>query len=324
MIPTIKAGVVGGEGYLAGELIRLLHYHEEVNLKFIHNDQYSGKRIAEVHREMEWDDDLIFSDIWDADVDIIFLCDVDQSRSFLLESIIPFGVKVVSLSTRSMGELDQAAIKSFAYGIPEINKDRIKNSDLIINPGCYETSVELALIPLVRDFMDDIHVYSLISATSVNQVTSPVSHFNWRSNNIAIDKFITEPSLTALKGAFAKSQPEFQNSVQQVLVLGNFTRGIFTTIYTRTELPEEELTEMYKAYYAEHPFIVITNEEVHLKQVVNTNNCFISVKKKGDFVFIVSILDNLMKGGAGQAIQNMNIMFALPETTGLRFKPAGF
>lgn len=306
-------GIVGSEGYLAGELIRLLYYHSAVNIKFVHSDNHIGKKVAEIHHDIPAECNLVFSNSWKTDVDVIFLCESSQSKDFWAGNIIPFGIKLINLNN----DVVHPMIKSFVYGLPEIYGERIKRSNYIVSPGGYETSVELALMPVAAYLTDDVYICSVVSSTGLSQVSGPYSEKSYYDKEGLTNRFRMSSMQPVHDADTGHGKAGYVDCIYQKIVPGNFSRGIYTTMNTKCTLSEQDLTDLYRACYKDHSFVIVTDVETDLKKVINTNKCYLSIRKKGDFVFIISILDNLIKGGSGQAVQNMNLMFQLPETSGL-------
>ena len=212
--------------------------------------------------------------------------------------------------------------KKFIYGLAELNKKQIKTSSYIANPGCFATAIQLGLLPLAKNHLlkDDVHINALTGSTGAGRAMSETSHFSFRSNNISIYKAFEHQHLNEINETVKSLQQDFDGEINFIPMRGDFTRGIFASIYTKSNLSEEELVKLYEEYYAEDPFTQIAKSDISLKQVVNTNNCLIQVQKIGNKILITSVIDNLLKGAAGQAIQNMNLQFGFPETKGLKFK----
>lgn len=327
MKEKLKIGIIGGAGFAAGELIRILLQHPYVKIKFVQSSSQAGKKVAYLHPDLEGECDLVFTDLWDPDVDVIFLCKGHgRSRAILEQNQMLKHVKVIDLSQdfRLKEDREGPGGRSFVYGLPELNREVIRKSDSIANPGCFATSITLALLPLAEDCHSDIHIHAITGSTGAGQNLSVTSLFSWRDNNISTYKVFEHQHIHEINETLRQANPSFGSTLFMVPVRGNYTRGIFTTLYTKTHLSGEEIRNRYKRYYEGHPFIRINGGELYLKKVVNTNNVFISIRKHGDMVFIESILDNLVKGASGQAVQNMNIMFGMEETTALNMKSSAY
>ncbi len=326
MKAKIKVGIVGGAGFAAGELIRLLVNHPDVKIQCINSSSQEGKKVSMLHPDLEGEFDLRFTKVLDAEVDLIFLCKGHgHSRKFLEENKIPATVRIIDLSQDFRLDKDAAQFgRKFTYGLPELNRELIRQSNSVANPGCFATGLELALLPLAEYAGEEIHVNCITGSTGAGQDLSVTSLFSWRDNNISAYKVFEHQHLHEIQETLLKVNPSFRSRIYMVPIRGNFPRGIFSTLYTRTDLSGEKIRELYKEYYADHPFIHVNGADLHLKKVINTNKIFISIKKRNEMVFVESVIDNLMKGASGQAIQNMNIMFGLEETTGLKTKASVF
>jgi N-acetyl-gamma-glutamyl-phosphate reductase len=320
----INIGIIGGAGYTGGELLRILLNHPQVNINFVHSKSQAGKPVYSTHSDLVGDTDLLFTDIMPFDeVQAIFLCSGhNESKKFLAENTLPESLKIIDLSTDFR---DQS--NGFVYGLPELQRDLIKTATKIANPGCFATSIELALLPLANAGVlnEDVHVSAVTGSTGAGQSLSATTHFSWRNNNISIYKAFTHQHLKEINQSIKTLQPSFGKSVNFIPYRGNFSRGIMANVYTKFAGTIEEAKELYKNYYASHPFTHLSEAaEIDLKQVVNTNKCIIHLEKHDDNLLITSIIDNLSKGASGQAVQNLNLVFGLEETTGLKLKSVGF
>lgn len=320
----INIGIIGGAGYTGGELLRILLNHPQVNINFVNSKSQAGKPVYSTHSDLVGDTDLLFTDQMPFDdVQAIFLCSGhNESKIFLAENTIPESLKIIDLSTDFR---DQS--NGFVYGLPELQRDLIKTATKIANPGCFATSIELALLPLANAGLlnEDVHVSAVTGSTGAGQSLSATTHFSWRNNNISIYKAFTHQHLKEINQSIKTLQPAFGKSVNFIPYRGNFSRGIMANVYTKFAGTIEEAKELYKNYYASHPFTHLSEAtEIDLKQVVNTNKCIIHLEKHDDNLLITSIIDNLTKGASGQAVQNLNLVFGLEETTGLKLKSVGF
>lgn len=319
----IKAGIIGGAGYTGGELIRLLVNHSLVEITFVHSKSNAGKQLQEVHQDLT--EDMTFASEINSDVDVLFLCVAHgDSVKFLQENDIPDQVKIISLSQDF--RLKGNAVfeeKKYIYGLPEINREAIRKADYIANPGCFATAIELALLPIAGEgLLADVYATGITGSTGAGQSMSETSHFSWRENNVQAYKSLAHQHINEITETLAAVTTNGTDnaSIHFVPWRGNFTRGIFITAQLKCT---ETLTEMYRIYeqfYEGHPFIKISREPIFLKQVVNTNNCFVNMEKVGDILVVHSAIDNLLKGASGQAVQNMNLMFGLEESEGLKLK----
>jgi len=321
----IKIGIIGGAGYTAGELLRVLVWHPEVEIAFVNSGSNAGNPVADVHGDLTGDTDLRFtSELPLEKVDVLFLCSAHgDSKKFMDENIVPPHVKIIDLST----DFRQARPDhDFVYGLPELNREAIRRATHIANPGCFATAIQLALLPLAANGLlnDEIHVNAITGSTGAGVKPSPTSHFSWRNNNISIYKPFEHQHLAEIGQSLRQLQPGFDKTLNFIPVRGNFTRGIYATAYTKfTGTPDEALT-LYKEFYKDAAFTFVTTKNPDLKQVVNTNKAIVYLEKHDDKLLVVSIIDNLLKGASGQAVQNMNLIFGLDERTGLNLKAGGF
>jgi N-acetyl-gamma-glutamyl-phosphate reductase len=320
---SIKVGIIGGAGYTGGELLRILINHPYTELVFVNSQSQAGKPVYSTHTDLLGDTELLFTDKLPFEsVDIIFLCSGHgQSLKFLAENNIPPSVKIIDLSTDYRDESN-----GFIYGLPELNRERIKTSIKIANPGCFATSIQLALLPMAVNNLlkSDVHVSAVTGSTGAGQSLSTSTHFSWRSSNISIYKAFTHQHLTEIGQSLKQLQNGFEKEINFIPYRGNFTRGIMANVYLDYDGTQEEADAIFEEYYLEHPFCTISKSPIDLKQVINTNKCLLEIQKHGNKLLITSIIDNLVKGASGQAVQNMNIAFGLPETTGLNLKSVGF
>lgn len=324
----INIGIIGAAGYTGGELLRIVINHPNINISFAHSKSQVGKPVYTTHTDLLGDTELTFSgeDIQallnKEDLQAIFLCSGHgESQKFLDEYAVPEAVKIIDLSTDFRDESN-----GFVYGLPELQKDKIKSATKIANPGCFATSIQLAILPLANANLikDEIHVSAVTGSTGAGQSLSATTHFSWRNNNVSIYKAFTHQHLTEIKMSLGKLQDGFDKAVNFIPYRGDFTRGIMANVYTRFEGSLEEANVLYKSYYASHPFTHVSAVPIDVKQVVNTNKCLIYLEVHDGQLLITSIIDNLTKGASGQAVQNLNLLFGLPEDTGLRLKAPAF
>jgi N-acetyl-gamma-glutamyl-phosphate reductase len=318
----IKVAIEGAAGYTAGELLRILLFHPFVEVKYVHSESNAGKPVYAVHKDLLGETELVFNDIDFEDTDVVFLCKGHgQSVKFMEQNHLPDHVKVIDLSTDFR---DESA--GFIYGLPELQREKIKTARLIANPGCFATSIELALLPLASAGLlkNEVHITSITGSTGAGQSPSETTHFSWRNNNVSVYKPFRHQHLKEIGMCINKLQPGFNKSVNLVPVRGNFSRGILTSCYTECSASQAEIDKLYHDFYQSHPFTVISQENPDLKQVVNTNKCILYLERFEDKFYILSLIDNLIKGASGQAVQNMNLMFGLPEDAGLHLKAIGF
>ena len=321
MKKKIKISIQGASGYTGGELIRLLLNHPLCEIVSVSSNFNSGKKISDIHNDLVGDSDLIFSKEIDKNVDVIYLCSGHgKSSTFLKSTKIDKEVRIIDLSQDfRVDNLFEDRV--FEYGLPEINKSNILNSNNIANPGCFATAIQLGVLPLISVNINskEIHTHAITGSTGAGLKLAQTSHFSWRNNNVSWYKPFTHQHLNEVYKTIEKKY-----NINFIPIRGNFSRGIFCTSYIKTDLDIDFIYKIYFDYYKDHPFTVVSNEEIHLKQVINTNKCLIHLKKVEGKLLITSIIDNLIKGASGQAIQNMNLMFGFDETTGLKLKSSIF
>jgi N-acetyl-gamma-glutamyl-phosphate reductase len=321
MATKIKVGIVGGAGYTGGELIRVLLNHPAAVISFVHSKSNAGNFLYEVHKDLQGDTDIKFSSSLSQKIDVLFLCvGHGDAVKFLSENKIDAAIKIIDLSQDfRLGE--SVNKRKFVYGLPELNKTQIKKAKNIANPGCFATAIQLGLLPLAKaGLLKEIHTTGITGSTGAGQGLSETSHFSWRANNIQAYKTLSHQHLKEIGQSMLQLNPAGNVDLNFIPWRGDFTRGIFISSQIKCSLELNEVTALYKKYYAAHPFVVVSDEPVFLKQVVNTNKCFIQLEKVGSNLVIHSAIDNLLKGASGQAVQNMNLMFELEETTGLKLK----
>ena len=315
----IRVGIAGGAGYTAGELIRLLINHPSVELKYIQSESHKGEPIHSVHSDMIYVD-LSFSDIDFNDIDLLYLCmGHGNSAKFLAENPVPEGVKIIDLSNDFRLKADAG---EFVYGAPELNREQIKGCQKVANPGCFATSINLALIPLAAAGIlpEEVNVVGITGSTGAGQKPTHDTHFSNRNSNLSNYKVFTHQHLGEIGETLVVAGGSEECDIAFVPVRGCHTRGIMSDVVVRLDEDLEKITEIYKSYYKDHPFVCVSDKPVYMKQVVNTNYCFLSLQKTGRKLLITSVVDNLLKGASGQAVQNMNLMFGLDEMEGLRLK----
>ena len=323
----IKAGIIGGAGFTAGELIRLLINHPEVNIDFVYSTSNEGNTIGKVHQDLI-SEDLEFSNKINPKVDVVFLClGHGNSKAFLSENEFSTKTKIIDLSNDFRLEKNKVFNgKTFVYGLPELNKSDIRQANYIANPGCFATAIQLALLPLANAklLLEDIHVNAVTGATGAGTSLSATTHFTWRDNNFSYYKPFTHQHLGEINQSVKLLQDNFNAQINFMPNRGDFSRGIFATHYTKYDGSLEDARQLFSNYYKDAKFTLISKEDIHLKQVVNTNNCILHLHKHEDKLLVTSIIDNLLKGASGQAVQNMNLMFGFEETTGLKLKASYF
>ncbi|GHV49683.1 N-acetyl-gamma-glutamyl-phosphate reductase [Bacteroidia bacterium] len=322
----IRIGIIGGAGYTAGELIRLLLNHPDAELVFVNSTSHAGDKVARVHSGLAGETDLVFTGSLPLDsIDLLFFCTAHgDTRKFMEAHALPAGLKVIDLSTdyRIKGEGND-----FVYGLPELNRQEISQATHIANPGCFATCIQLAVLPLAKcgRLGGELHVHAVTGSTGAGVKPGATTHFSWRSDNLSVYKPFEHQHLGEIRQSLAQLQPGgFQGAINFIPVRGNFTRGIFATTYFTTAMEPDEARQIYGEYYGGHPFTFLTDTNPDLKQVVNTNKCLIHLQKIDGKLLVISMIDNLLKGASGQAVHNMNLLFGLNETTGLRLKPSAF
>ena len=319
----VKVGIIGGAGYTAGELIRLLINHPAVEIVFIHSTSNAGNAVSDIHGGLIGETDLRFSDSYDlSSVDLLFLCSAHgQSRKFWEENPLPVTLKVIDLA---QDYRDESC--GYVYGLPEVNRKRIAQTVRLANPGCFATAIQLALLPLAANGLlkSEVHITAITGSTGAGVKPGATTHFSWRNDNISVYKAFEHQHLIEIRRTLKMLQPSFASDVNFVPMRGDFARGIFASVYTESDLTAEQAVEIYKSYYADAAFTFVAEREIDLKQVVNTNKAIVRVAKYGNKLHIVSVIDNLLKGASGQAVQNMNIMLGLDEKLGLNLKPSAF
>lgn len=323
----IKIGIIGGAGYTAGELLRLLINHPQADIVFVNSASNAGNQLSSVHSGLLGETNLSFTDqVPFCNIDLLFFCTAHgDTRKWMEkhEDEFPVGLKIIDLST------DYRIASSdheFVYGLPELYRERIADCNRVANPGCFATAIQLALLPLAEQglLQSEIHINATTGSTGAGQRPTETTHYSWRNDNISIYKPFEHQHLNEIGQTLNTLQPDFNKALNFIPVRGCFARGIFVTAYMDCELPLDKVKALYEAYYATHPFTFVTSESPDLKQVVNTNKAVVYVNKFGNKLLIVSCIDNLLKGASGQAVHNMNLMFGLPENRGLKLKPTGF
>jgi N-acetyl-gamma-glutamyl-phosphate reductase len=324
---TIKAGIIGGAGYTGGELIRILINHPDVVISFVHSRSNAGKPVYTVHQDLLGETDLLFSGEMKSNIDVLFLClGHGESKKFLETETIADDVVIIDLANDfRLQEHATIGKRNFVYGLPELNRAQIITAKNIANPGCFATAIQLGLLPLAKHgLLDDIYTTGITGSTGAGQSLSGTSHFSWRANNIQAYKTLTHQHLGEIGQSLLQLQSDNTIDLSFVPWRGDFTRGIFISSTVRCELSHDKLYELYNEYYNGHSFTVVSNEPIFLKQVVNTNKAIIQLEKVGSKLVIHSVIDNLLKGASGQAVQNMNLVFGLKETAGLKLKASYF
>lgn len=320
----IRVGILGAAGYTGGELIRLLLNHPDAEIVFANSESQAGLPVSSVHEGLVGDTDLRFTDQLPFDqVDVVFFCfGHGKSEAFLREHDIPASVKIIDLAQdfRLRGDHD------YVYGLPEINKTDICQASHVANPGCFATAIQLALLPAayLNLLKEDVSVNAITGSTGAGQKPGPTTHFSWRSDNMSIYKPFQHQHVAEIRQSLRQVQGYLDADIDFIPYRGPFARGIFCTAVVRTPAPIEDVVEAYEDFYRDAAFTHYSHEPIDLKQVVGTNKALVHCEKHGQKLLITSVIDNLLKGASGQAVQNMNLMFGIDETAGLRLKASAF
>lgn len=324
----VKVGIAGGAGYTGGELLRILINHPQVDILCIHSNSNAGNPISDIHADLFGDTDLKFTDTLSQDIDVLFLCvGHGDARKFLEANAVSDSIKIIDLSQDfRLSQSSKLKDRSFVYGLPELNRESIKTASNIANPGCFATTIEIGLLPLAAKGMlnSEIHINATTGSTGAGQSLAATSHFTWRNNNLSVYKAFEHQHLNEIGETLMTLQTGFDQTINFIPQRGDFTRGILAAIYLESDLTLEEATKIYEDFYAGHPFTHVSKKNIDLKQVVNTNKALVHIEKHGSKLFVISMIDNLLKGASGHAVQNMNLMFGIEESTGLKLKAAAF
>lgn len=320
----MKIGIVGGAGYTAGELLRLLFNHPQVEIAFVHSNSQEGQPLTAVHKDLLGETDLHFMNGPLPTVDVLFIClGHERSAAFLKHQSIHECTKIIDLSQDFR---HQETDNPFIYGLPELYREQLKKTKFVANPGCFATAIQLALLPLaaINAIREEVQVHAITGSTGAGVKALPTTHFSWRQNNMSIYKPFQHQHLKEIRQNLETAGNTPLPELNFIPIRGNFTKGIFCTVYTKVNRSGDELFELYKDYYRDHPFTMISSQEVSLKEVINTNKCFLHLHYHQEKLLVTSVLDNLIKGASGQAIQNMNLMCGFEEKAGLNLKATGF
>lgn len=327
----IGVGIIGGAGYTGGELIRILLNHPKADIVFVQSKSNAGNLLSHVHGDIAGETDMRFSEKEEGNISVLFLCaGHGAAKKYLQENKVSDTVHIIDLSHDfRLAKSSKHGDRHFVYGLPELNREKIKGAKNIANPGCFATAIQLGLLPLAKEgLLGDVYTTGITGSTGAGQGLSETSHFSWRANNLQPYKTFSHQHLgeinESLEQLHSLSPAKERGDINFVPWRGDFTRGIFISSQLHCDLPLEALNKMYKDFYEGHPFVVVSDEQIFLKQAVNNNKCFIYLEKAGSMLVVHSAIDNLLKGASGQAVQNMNLMFGLAETEGLRLKATGF
>ncbi|MFA6779307.1 MAG: N-acetyl-gamma-glutamyl-phosphate reductase [Paludibacteraceae bacterium] len=321
----IRVGIIGGAGYTAGEMLRILLNHPQVEISFVNSSSNAGNKLYDVHEGLFGETELAFTDQLPFDkVDALFICSGHgDSKKFMdaHEGEIPSSVKIIDLSQDYRNESC-----GFVYGLPEVNRERIRKATRLANPGCFATAIQIGLLPLAANGLikGEVHTNGITGSTGAGVKPGATSHFSWRNNNISIYKAFTHQHLLEITQTMRQLQQGFDQNINFLPVRGDFPRGIFVSSYTECDLEMEEIQKLYKDFYKDAAFTFVMDANPDLKQVVNTNKGIVHVEKHGNKLLVISMIDNLLKGASGQSVQNFNLMFGLEETMGLKLKPSAF
>ena len=320
----IEVGIIGGAGYTAGELIRLLLNHPKTTINFVYSTSNAGNKIHSVHQDLIGNTEISFTNSINPEIDVLFLClGHGNSISFLKNNRFSENTKIIDLSNDfRLLKNKYFNGKDFVYGLPELQKEKIRNAKYIANPGCFATALQLAILPLAANHLlnNDLHINAVTGATGAGTSLSTTTHFTWRDNNFSHYKAFNHQHLGEVHQTVNQLQSNFNAEINFMPYRGNFSRGIFSTTYIKFENSIEEAKKIYQSYYKDAVFTFVSEKDIHMKQVVNTNKCLLHLIKHGTKLLITSTIDNLLKGASGQAIQNMNLMFGFEEMTGLNLK----
>ena len=323
----IRIGIIGGAGYTGGELIRLLLVHPHATIAFVHSKSNAGNPLHDVHQDLLGATDIVFSGEINNNIDLLFLClGHGESTRFLKENTIEAGISIIDLANdfRLNKDANQGD-RTFVYGLPEINQTEIATAKNIANPGCFATAIQLGLLPLAKaGLLGEVYTTGITGSTGAGQSLSATSHFSWRANNIQAYKTLTHQHVAEIHQTLYQLQHDDHPAVHFVPWRGDFTRGIFVSSTISTDQSLETIQALYKEFYKDHPFTTVSDKPIALKQVVNTNKCVLFIEQEGKKIVVHSAIDNLLKGASGQAVQNMNILFGINQTTGLNLKAAAF
>ncbi len=321
----IRIGIIGGAGYTAGELCRLLLNHPEAEIVFVNSESNAGNLLTDVHEGLYGETTLRFTDSLPFDeVDVVFFCfGHGKSMQFLADHYLPPDVRIIDLAQDFRLAADD---NDYVYGLPELNRSLISSAQHVANPGCFATCIQLGLLPLAEAGLlsGDIAVNAITGSTGAGVKPAATTHFSWRSGNISIYKAFEHQHVPEIVQSLQQLQPDFDGEIDFIPYRGDFPRGIFATEVVKCDAPMEEIAALYRDFYSEASFTHYVDRPVDLKQVVNTNKCLIHAERHRDKLLVTACIDNLLKGASGQAVQNMNLMFGLEETTGLQLKAVAF
>lgn len=319
----IKTAIIGAAGYTGGELLRLLVHHSACDLVYVHSNSQKGKKVTDVHPDLIGDTDLVFTDKVKIDgIEAVFLgLPHGETKRFLENHPFSPDTVIIDLSTDFRDESN-----GFLYGLPEVNRSKIKTAKRIANPGCFATGIQLALLPAVAKgwIKETVQISGITGSTGAGKKLAESSHFSYRTGNMSVYKLFTHQHLKEIKQTFGQLNIGFNQELLFVPYRGNFARGIWITAYFPFERSVEEAKEAYLDFYKDAPFTHVSGQDIDMKQAVNTNKCILHLQKENGQLVIYSAIDNLLKGASGQAVQNFNLAFGLEESTGLHLKSIAF
>lgn len=337
---SIKAGILGATGYTGAELLRLLSGHPGVTLEWLTSEKFAGRRIDRVFPHLRGFSDLECRSVAGMKdfrgVDAAFSCLPHGSSMRFTSRLLDEGARVIDFSAdfrfRDPGIYEglfggthkyKTLIGEAAYGIPEIFRDKIRNSRLVANPGCFATGVILGLYPLISEGLVDagsIVADAKAGASGGGRAPSLAHHFPESNENARVNIPASDsqgPEMEEVLSPFSSTGV----SIGFMSHTLSINRGILTTIYTRPikSIAPEHISGVYEKYYGGEPFVRLygPGRYPEIKDVRHTNICGIGFRLKRDMLVVVTALDNLVKGASGQAVQNMNIMFGIEETRSL-------
>lgn len=321
----IKAGIIGGAGYTGGELLRILVNHPDVEIEFVNSNSNAGNKLYTVHEGLIGETDMVFTDQLPFEkIDVLFSClGHGDTKKFLESHTVPANVKIIDFT---QDHRIKAEGNDFVYGLPEMNREKIRGAMHIANPGCFATAIQIGLLPLAKAGLltNEINTTAITGSTGAGQKPSATSHFSWRNNNISVYKAFEHQHLLEIRQSLTQLQGKFDTELNFIPVRGDFARGIFVSTYMTSDLTIEQAYDLYNDFYKDAAFTFVAEGNIDLKQVVNTNKAVVSLQKHGNKLLVLSAIDNLLKGAAGQAVQNMNLLFGLDEKAGLKLKPSAF
>ena len=337
----IKAGIINVTGYIGVELARLLCQHPHIELVAVTGRSEAGQKLGAVFPSFLATNHVIKAEL-DTKIDIAFVALPHKSSVDVVPSLLKKGIKVVDTSAdfrlKDAGEYSKwygfthpapDLLKKAVFGLPELHRSKIASAALVANPGCYSTCILLALAPMVKEGLvcPDIVVDSKSGISGTGRTLSLTAHYSEINESICAYSLEGHRHLPEIEQELKALSPSFTPSITFVPHLVPMTRGILSTCYARLRDDRllkdsgvgKKLSQIYDEFYKHAPFVQITTKPPHTKHVWGTNFCLVypAIDSETGKLIVISCIDNLVKGGAGQAVQNMNLMFSLPETAGL-------